>query len=204
VRRGRRITARAGASVAIAIVSAALFAGCGDDGGNGEATPAGTSAIAMTTPPPPGILDGNVYTSTWKNYRVTVPDGWRMDEHVIVSPEFSLDVIYGPEDGTGVTPSIQFTCYQDPGPDEQSFVQARRQFAQSFADREEFEEGPSTLAGQPATQFVYTQTSQTTTVKKTEITQLSHGCGWSVTLTSAPDKDYNAVLQEVLSTLAFV
>lgn len=200
----RRLRLPALALVMACLLAAAAAAACdSDDDGGATPTPP-TAAIPTPTQGPPGFVDGDVFTSVQRRYRVTFPQGWEPDEDFIVTPLFVTDVFRAPNDGTPVEPSIQVTCNFPGDATAEDFIANKRQFAQTFAQNELVDDRPATLAGAPAVQLTYNQMAGQTLVRKIEIHQFRGTCGWSLTVTSDPSKNYDQQFLALVASMEFI
>ncbi len=161
------------------------------------------AAAALETVGPPAVINGNVFTSVQHGYRLQFPEGWQADENFAVTPEFALDAFLGPQGDASVQPSISVSCAPATQTPADGFLDLKRQFAQRFAKDHNVQESTVKLGGGDAMQLVFEQVSGTVTLKKTELHQYSHRCGWSVTLTADPSKNYDAAFDQVLQSFQF-
>lgn len=194
------------ASLMAAAALAAVAVACGDDDGGGEPQPSVTAPVADATQGPPGIVDGNTFISTARNYKVDFPDGWKPDENFLFTGAFAIDAFIAPEAVDGVEPSINVRCdfNADGAITHEAFITARRAVAEGFA-YQGVEEAAVTLGGEQAVQFTYEQLAGQTKVKKVEVAYAGHGCAWTVTLTnSAGDDNYADDFAASLSSFAFI
>jgi hypothetical protein len=188
--------------LAALIVAGMTFASCGGD--DGGATPTAFVPEATVDAGPPGLLEGNTFTSVARNYRITFPEGWRADEAFAVTPLFIIDAFLGPNDGTPVEPNLTMTCNQLQGQTPEQFVENKRLFASSFAENEIVDEQQVMLAGEPALRLAYTQQTGTVALRKVEVHQARGSCGWSAVLTSDPSRDYTREFQAAVDSLEFL
>ena len=193
---------RLSAAFAFAIVCL-LAAGCGGSSKPNEASPTNTAVAVAPTVGPPAIITGNLFQSVQHGYELDFPIGWEARENYSVTPTFAIDAFLAPTDGTQVQASISVTCTPAALTDATSFVDARRQFAKTFAQNGNVDDSPTTLAGGAAVQLRYVQVTGGIAVRKTEVNEFVHACGFSVTLTEDPTKDYGAVFQKVLQSFQF-
>ena len=96
---------RAASAVAAAALAAVTIA-CGGGDGGGNPQPSATAPIAEATQGPPGIVDGNTFISTARNYKIDFPEGWKPDENFLFTGAFAIDAFIAPEEVSGVEPSI--------------------------------------------------------------------------------------------------
>jgi hypothetical protein len=181
----------------VAALLSIVAAGCDD---SSTPPPSATPQIT-TTPLPEPILDGSTYTSVAFHYRVDVPDGWRPDQGILSTPIVFTDAFFGADDGSGVQPNVTIGCDKSTQ-NSQDFLAAKRNFANAFATAGVVETA-ATLDGQPAIQLSYTHLAGSTLVQKIEVHQFAHGCGWTISLTEAPNATYNATFDGMVRTFAY-
>ncbi len=194
---------RAACVVAVAALAAIAMA-CDDDASSPQ--PSVTAPVAEATQGPPGIVDGNTFISTARNYKVDFPEGWKPDENFLFTGAFAIDAFIAPEAVNGVEPSINVRCdfNADGAITHEAFITARRSVAEGFAFQG-VQESAVTLDGEQAVQFTYEQLAGQTKVKKVEIAYAGHDCAWTVTLTNAADDDnYVDDFAAALSSFAFI
>lgn len=194
---------RAACVIAAAALAAVAMA-CNDD--DSDPQPSATAPVAETTQGPPGIVDGNTFISTARNYKIDFPQGWKPDENFLFTGAFAIDAFIAPEEVSGVEPSINVRCdfNADGAITHEAFVTARRSVAEGFAFQG-VQEAAVTLGGEQAAQFTYEQLAGQTKVKKIEVAYAGHGCAWTVTLTNAADDDnYADEFAAALSSFAFI
>jgi len=192
------------ACVIAAAALAAVAVACNDDDSGRQ--PSATAPVAETTQGPPGIVDGNTFISTARNYKVDFPEGWKPDENFLFTGAFAIDAFIAPEEVSGVEPSINVRCdfNSDGAITHEAFITARRSVAEGFAFQG-VQEAAVTLGGEQAVQFTYEQLAGQTKVKKVEVAYAGHGCAWTVTLTNAADDDnYGDDFAAALSSFAFI
>jgi hypothetical protein len=191
------------------ITAAALAIGavaCGDDNGDGGTPPQATAPVAQPSAGPPGIVDGNTFISTARNYKIDFPEGWKPDENFLFTANFAIDAFIAPAEVSGVEPSINVRCdfNADNAITHEDFVAARRSVAEGFS-YQDVQEAPVTLGGEQAVQFTYEQLAGDKKVKKVEVAYAGHGCAWTVTLTNAADDDnYADAFAASLASFSFI
>jgi hypothetical protein len=178
--------------------SVVLIAGCSDEG----STDPVSSPTSARQNRPSGIVEGTTFTSPALGYSVKFPDGWSLDEAIIITPSLSTDVFLSPNEDGGVKTNVSVTC-QNSAEDEASFLASKRAFAEQF-QQNGVSERETSMGGLPAIELVYEQLAGTTLVHKIETHAFGHGCGWTVTLTEGAGADYADLYSTMLRSIAFV